>query len=312
MADAKTTIFTSATCLLHDPGPSHPECPDRLRIIESAIRQDKSLAQQINWRTADGINDGMLLRAHTPAYLAELVATIGQFGSFDNDTTFGPYSYQAARSAAAVAVAAALAVYASETRSAFCLARPPGHHATAAQAMGFCLLNHVAIAAKHLQSLGCDRILIVDWDVHHGNGTQEIFYGDPSVFYYSAHLFPHYPGTGTPDERGRGEGEGTTKNRCLPSSCRRETYLELFRSDLEEIAASFSPQLILISCGFDAHHDDPLGGLHLISDDFETLTTIVFDVIPGKGLVSILEGGYNLKILGSAAVAHLRGLVHAD
>ena len=175
--------------------------------------------------------------------------------------------------------------------------------------MGFCFLNNVAIAARHLQSLGCEKVLIVDWDVHHGNGTQDIFYRDPSVFFYSLHLHPHYPGTGMEWETGEGPGKGTTLNRPLPHGFPAPRYREIFERDLDSIAKSFKPGFALISCGFDSHRADPLGGLSLEEDDFAFLTRAVVSRFPKGRVVSTLEGGYNLDVLGPAAVAHVGELL---
>jgi acetoin utilization deacetylase AcuC-like enzyme len=174
--------------------------------------------------------------------------------------------------------------------------------------MGFCFLNNVAIAARHLQTLGCGRVLIVDWDVHHGNGTQDIFYADPTVFYYSLHLHPHYPGTGLERERGAGTGAGTTLNRPLPRGFPRERYLELFERDLDDIMRGFAPDFALVSCGFDSHRLDPLGGLTLEDEDFARLTRAIRSRLPPGRVASALEGGYNLDALGGAACAHVRAL----
>jgi acetoin utilization deacetylase AcuC-like enzyme len=175
--------------------------------------------------------------------------------------------------------------------------------------MGFCFLNNVAIAARHVQSIGCGRVLIIDWDVHHGNGTQDIFLEDPEVFFYSLHLHPHYPGTGMEWETGKGAGRGTTLNRPLPHGFPRERYRQVFAADLDRIRKEFDPELAIVSCGFDAHREDPLGGLLLEDEDFGLLTRAVVSRF-GR-VVSALEGGYSLDAIGRAAVEHVGGLAGA-
>ncbi len=175
--------------------------------------------------------------------------------------------------------------------------------------MGFCLYNNVAIATRHLQSLGCGRVLIVDWDVHHGNGTQEIFYEDPTVAYYSLHQHPFYPGTGLEHETGAGAGRGSTLNRPLPPAFPVERFREIFTHDIAALQRDFSPEFVVLSCGFDAHRDDPLGGQLLDDADFAHLTEVLVETVPRGRLLSILEGGYNLQALGGVTVAHVGALL---
>ena len=211
-------------------------------------------------------------------------------------------------------LAAIDAVVAGKIRNAFAVIRPPGHHALPDRAMGFCLLNHVAIAARYIQKKhGLKRILIVDWDVHHGNGTQEVFYDDPSVLYFSTHQFPYYPWSGDPDERGTGAGLGTTVNAPLWPGSGDASILKAFREDLLPAAEAFRPDFVLISSGFDAHERDPIAEMRITTPGYAALTKIVAGIAErhAKGrLVSLLEGGYNLKALAQATEAHLRALMN--
>jgi len=307
----KVLIYTDPLLLEHDTG-DHPERPERLGAIETALRSSP-FAAHLEWRTAPPAGDEAVLRCHTPQYLALLRGLAGRRVRLDEDTVCSPESSAAAFLAAGNVVGAAEAIWRGEpgVRAAFCLVRPPGHHATPDLAMGFCLLNHVAIAARHLQSLGCRRVLIVDWDVHHGNGTQDIFIADPSVIYYSLHLDPHYPGTGKAWETGDGAGRGATLNRPLPHGFPAAAYRELFARDLDGIVEQHRPDFALISCGFDSHRLDPLGGLELEVEDFAWLTREVTRRLPASRVVSALEGGYNLSTIGAAAVAHVGALLEA-
>jgi acetoin utilization deacetylase AcuC-like enzyme len=204
-------------------------------------------------------------------------------------------------------------VLAGEDRTALCLVRPPGHHALADYAMGFCLFNNVAIAARvAIDEHDLERVLVVDWDVHHGNGTQDTFYADGRVGYFSAHRWPFYPGSGAADETGIGAGLGATRNLPLEFGTPRATYRDRFRRELEDFAARIRPQLVLVSAGFDAHRDDPIGSLGLEVEDFAELTQMVLDVASvhaGGRVVSLLEGGYNPPILAECVAAHLGRLI---
>jgi acetoin utilization deacetylase AcuC-like enzyme len=231
-------------------------------------------------------------------------------GALDGGDTFAsPASYDVALLAAGAVVSAIDAVVSGKAASAFCAVRPPGHHAERDEPMGFCLFNNVAVGARYArQRHGIERVAILDWDVHHGNGTQHIFEEDPTVLYASLHQYPLYPGTGAASERGTGEGEGTTLNIPLPAGTDEKRYLEEFESSLLPALRAFAPGLLLISAGFDAHRDDPLANMLLTEESYAEFTRLVAPVAP---IVSVLEGGYNLQALASSVEHHLRALIDA-
>jgi acetoin utilization deacetylase AcuC-like enzyme len=301
-------IYTNDLYLAHDTGTHHPEHPERLRSCLRALRSDDALKDAIDWREGRAATDEEILRCHTKEHLERVESARGEAGGFDTDTRFSEHSVEAARWAAGSVVDAVERCWRGEIPTAFSLARPPGHHATPNRAMGFCLFNNVAIAARHLRALGCERVLIADWDVHHGNGTQDIFWEDASVFYYSLHQSPHYPGTGAASEIGIREGEGATLNRPLPARYPAAEFVELFRCDLTAIAESFSPEFIIISAGFDSHRDDPLGDLLLDDGDYATMTQIAADLVAPGHVIGVLEGGYNVDALAHSVVRHVRTL----
>jgi len=315
----KVAVVSHAACSLHDTGWYHPEHQGRLRAVMSAI--DKvlpDLAPHVDAISGDPLAREGLLPVHTEAHVARVHAAVeaarssGEPVGLDADTIVSGASWDAALAAAGCAVRAVDEVLAGSYASAFCPVRPPGHHATMDRAMGFCLFNNVAVAARHAtEEAGLGRVLIVDWDVHHGNGTQDIFYGDPDVFYLSMHQSPFYPGTGAADERGAGAGEGTTLNLPLPPGLPAEKYVDTLVEGIEQ-AAEFEPELVLISAGFDAAIDDTLGGFTLEAEHFTELTREVATRTrssAGGRMVSLLEGGYNPPELGRNATAHLTELV---
>ena len=254
-----------------------------------------------------------ITRVHTPTYLRQLQSAVRRAPTaLDADTRISPQSYDVARRAVGGVLAAVDAVMAGRVKNAFAALRPPGHHALADQAMGFCLLNNVAIATRYVQERhGVERVLIVDWDVHHGNATQAIFYRDPSVLFFSTHQYPYYPGTGAAHEVGEGAGRGTTINVPLVAGAGDDTIVTAFRERLRPAAAAFRPQFVLISAGFDAHQGDPLAHLQVTEAGYAALTRIVktiADQHAGGRIVSVLEGGYYLDGLARSVEAHLRVL----
>ncbi len=304
-----TVYFQSKTYLLHDTG-THPESPARLRKVMDRLSMEEIPSLVMFDKLRKG-TDEELLRVHTPEYLQELKRFCDAGGGrIETDTVVSKTSYDVARYAAGCVVEAVNQVMEGQAQRAFCAIRPPGHHALADQAMGFCLLNNVAIAARHaVIHHRLNRVLIVDWDVHHGNGTQDIFYEDEQVHFFSAHRFPFYPGSGAAEETGAGKGSGTIWNLPLPFGISRDDYFSRFEHVLISAARKCRPELILISAGFDAHKDDPIGSLGLESDDFGKLTQLVLNVANeycGGRVVSILEGGYNPEKLAESVVSHLR------
>jgi acetoin utilization deacetylase AcuC-like enzyme len=316
LSECTTALILHADCGRHDTGWSHPEHQGRLPAIVHALERDTpALLERVHQQEGTYASEAQLLRVHTSAHVdlvrnaAVTAERTGTLINLDPDTIVSPASWDAARAAAGCAIDAAHLVLHNGVRSAFALTRPPGHHATASRPMGFCLFNNAAVAARAVQAEhGIERVLIVDWDVHHGNGTQDVFWRDGSVFYYSLHQHPLYPGTGRAADRGEGEGEGTTLNRPLPAGFPVDEYLGLFTEDIERIAKDFEPDLVLVSAGFDAHRADPLGGLPLETKTFAELTHIVRKHLAKGRVSSVLEGGYDLTALADSVRAHLHAL----
>jgi acetoin utilization deacetylase AcuC-like enzyme len=310
-----TGLVTDPAALLHDTGPGHPECPQRVTAIIDRIEADGLLGRCVALASRP-ITDAELFRVHTPDYLrivAEDVAD-GLVVLSTGDTAIkGEATLDAARRAAGGLLLAVDAVCTGRVENAFAVVRPPGHHATPSKGMGFCLFNNVALAARHAQTThGLERVLIVDWDVHHGNGTQETFYEDASVLFFDTHQSPLYPGSGHADETGRGAGEGFTINCPFPAGAGRREIVGAFRDQLVPAADRFRPQIVLVSAGFDSRVGDPLGRFTLTDADFAELTGIIREIADrhaGGRIVSTLEGGYALAGLASAAAAHVTALM---
>lgn len=308
----RTALVYHPDYQLHDPGQGHPERAQRLSaimahletigLLEDMLRIEPELAAE---RWLETVHTGPYLRSVREAVAAAPYA-------LDADTVVSAQSYRVARLATGGMFSAIDAVMASRARNAFVAARPPGHHALPDRAMGFCLINHVAVAARYAQQHhSIERVLIVDWDVHHGNGTQEIFYTDPTVLYFSVHQSPYYPGTGLANETGAGPGTGTTINVPLPAGTGDDAMVRAFEEKLVPAADAFKPQLILITAGFDAHRDDPLAGFEVTETGYAAMTRIVMDIAARHAkdrVVSLLEGGYDLDALSRSVAAHLNTL----
>jgi acetoin utilization deacetylase AcuC-like enzyme len=294
---ANVGIVKDDRYLLHDMGP-HPESPERLRVIYEMLQGEEMKALCVDIPPRAATRDE-IERVHASGYVDQIAATAGKpYVRLDPDTSTCAASYEAALWAAGGFMEAIDAVFEDTVGSAFALVRPPGHHAEKARAMGFCLFNNIAIGARHAQKKhGLDRILIVDWDLHHGNGTQHTFYEEKDVLYFSTHQYPYYPGTGSVTEIGKGEGTGYTFNAPLSAGCGNTVYANLFTHILKPIALAYEPQLILVSAGFDTYHRDPLGGMGVTETGFARLMNILKDIARSTcsgRIVVTLEGGYDL------------------
>ena len=307
----KTAFFSHQKFREHDNGPRHPERAARLDAIDAALRRE-NLWDALDHRDFEPATDEQLLQCHTEAHVAEIrrLAQAGG-GRVDADTRVGAVSYDVAKLAAGAACAAVEAVLSGACDNAFVAARPPGHHAESDRAMGFCLFNSAAVAARHAQRKhGLQRVAILDWDVHHGNGTQEIFYDDPSVLFVSAHQWPLYPGTGRREERGSGAGEGATLNFPLPAGSGDEEYIRVWNS-IGDALQEFAPQMILLSAGFDAHARDPLANMQVSTEGFRAMMATTRQWAAQyceNRLVCLLEGGYDLTALGDGVAAVVKEL----
>ncbi|QYY35895.1 histone deacetylase [Ruficoccus sp. ZRK36] len=310
----RTALFQHPDFVHHETGSDHPECLERYRAIIDAL-ENSPLQQQLQWWRPDPVELRWVEENHDTAYIRHIEeACLSGSSQLDKgETRVSHDSFQVALLAAGAATGAVDAVMAGACENAFCAIRPPGHHAERARPMGFCLFNNVAIAAHYARKQhGLERVFILDWDVHHGNGTQHSFYDDGQVFFCSLHQYPFYPGTGEAAEQGIGAGKGATLNLPLPPRTSGRDFLNLINGPVADAVTAFRPEMILVSAGFDAHHLDPIANLELTEEDFGAMTRTVCQLAEeqcGGRIVSVLEGGYHLDALAASVQEHLRALL---
>ncbi|MBU0674414.1 MAG: histone deacetylase [Proteobacteria bacterium] len=309
----KTLLFKDDLFLAHDPGFTHPECPDRLNAIYSALIGLESNVD-LSFSVPVSADQSTLGLVHTPSYIQMVAATAGKpFESLDPDTKTSARSYDAACLAAGSVVEGVRLIASGQARNGFALVRPPGHHAEADRAKGFCLFNNVAVGAAYgLKKVGLKKILIIDWDLHHGNGTQHSFYEMDQVLYFSIHQYPFYPGTGAMHEIGRGEGLGYTVNVPFAGGQNDQAYLAVFNDILLPIARQYQPEMILVSAGYDIYYGDPLGSMAVSEAGFSAMTRLLVNLaeeLCGGRLMLTLEGGYDLEGLKTGVIATINELV---
>lgn len=310
---SKVQLFSDPLFQNHRTG-EHPESPARLASIEKNLQERNLYSKTVPGKISPVSREHLKL-VHDPAHIEQIEKhSQAGGGRIEADTVMSAESFEVALNATGVAINAVEEVLEQRANSALCLVRPPGHHALPEHPMGFCLFNNIAVAAKYaIQVKGLNRVLIVDWDVHHGNGTQYSFYEEEQVHFFSSHRWPYYPGTGGKEETGTGKGLGTILNLPVDVRTPKADFLKAFASHLEQAAQKAKPELVLISAGFDAHHLDPIGGLGLETEDFAHLTQMVCDIAQqyceGR-IVSLLEGGYHLQALADSVEVHLQTLLN--
>lgn len=301
----KIAYITDPVYLKHDTGPLHPESKERLVAIERAVAL---LKEKMLTPSAVTVSEEMLLRVHLCTQIEEVMECSRVGASIDSDTHCSFDSFHVAKRAVGAGITAIDGIAAGQFERAFCAVRPPGHHATPVKAMGFCLFNNIAIAAKYAQSKGFKKVMIIDFDVHHGNGTQDTFWDEDTVFYFSTHQAFAYPGTGMEDEIGEGRGKGFTRNFLLMPDSGDNEVLDIYRNDLPSYVASFNPDIILVSAGYDLHESDPLAQLHVTTEGIRSMVRAILDVsdVP---YVFFLEGGYDVNALGQNVLVTLEEMM---
>ncbi len=302
----KVAYITDDIYLEHDTGIAHPESKQRLIAINRAV---EPLLCELVEKSPVWVSKEILQTVHTAEHIENIIDSSEYATSIDSDTICSPDSYNAAVKAVGAGVAALDGIKNREFERAFCAVRPPGHHATPSQAMGFCLFNNIAIAAKYAQSIGYEKVMIIDFDVHHGNGTQDTFYHDDTVFYFSSHQAYAYPGTGAENDRGAGRGEGYTANFLMMPDSGDMEVLDIYENDLPPFVKSFDPDIILVSAGYDLHESDPLAQLNVTT---EGIRQIVRYILEGASVPSVffLEGGYDVDALGRNVRATLEEMLN--
>jgi len=309
---APTLLLTHELFLEHDPGAHHPESAARLSHILGRLGRERWPADRVRWEVARPATADELLRVHGASHLAHLAEVSGREARLDADTFVSERSVEAAHLAAGAGLQAVDAVVDGKARNAFALVRPPGHHAEATHAMGFCLLNNAAVAAAHARARGLERVAVLDFDVHHGNGTQHLFAARADVLYLSSHQFPFYPGSGAATEIGRGPGKGYTINCPLPAGMGDADFGHVFRALFEPALRAYQPELLVVSAGYDAHVRDPIGEMRVSEHGYAAMVSSLVaqaDALCGGRLMLLLEGGYHLGALADSVTASVATLL---
>lgn len=301
----KVAYITDDIYLQHDTGAMHPESAQRLRSINRAI---EPLRTSLIWKSPIKVSERVLKLVHSAEHIDNIKEVCEYGGSIDSDTVCSTDSYDAARMAVGAGVVALDSIRSGEIDRAFCAVRPPGHHATPTQAMGFCLFNNIAIAARYAQSIGYEKVMIIDFDVHHGNGTQDAFYDDDSVFYFSSHQAYAYPGTGAESDKGEGRGKGYTANFLMMPGSSDSQLLDIYENELPLCVDRFKPDIILVSAGYDLHESDPLAQLNISTEGIRKMLKLILNCAEVP-FVFFLEGGYNVNALGENVKVTLKEMI---